>query len=91
MFSWWIDCCFLFISDGMRCCRSDWPGFGLFCCYQPLVNRDNFGLFLFHKFSNFTVPPSPQAALKVEECQKLEELARRRRQENDEIKTQVWG
>ena len=23
-------------SDGMRCCRSDWPGLCLFCCYQPL-------------------------------------------------------
>ena len=24
-----------FTSDGMRCCRSYWPGRCLFCCYQP--------------------------------------------------------
>ena len=23
-------------SDGMRFCRSDWPGLCLFYCYQPL-------------------------------------------------------
>ena len=22
-------------SDGMQCCRSDWPGLFLFCCHQP--------------------------------------------------------
>ena len=50
-------------SNGMRCRRSDWPGLFLFCCYQPLCvvsQQSRFGLFLFHKFSNFTSPP-PQA------------------------------
>ena len=34
--------------DGMRCCRSDWFGLCLFCCYQPLwvVSQQSwFGLF----------------------------------------------
>ena len=26
--------CYLPWSDGMRCCKSDWPGLCLFCCYQ---------------------------------------------------------
>ena len=49
-------------SDGMWCCRSDWPGLCWFCCYQPLcvVSQQGwFGLFLFHKFSNFTLHPPP--------------------------------
>ena len=41
----------------MWCCRSDWPGLCLFCCYNPCVlsatraNRVDLGfLFSFHKF-----------------------------------------
>ena len=37
-------------SDGMRRCRSDWPGLCLFCCYQPLwvVSQQSwFGFFFF--------------------------------------------
>ena len=47
----------------MRCCRSDWPGLCLFCCYQPLCvvsQQSRFGLFLFHKVSNFTRHPQDQ-------------------------------
>ena len=47
-------------SDGMRCCRSDWPVLCLFCCYQPssVVSQQSwFWAFLFHKFSYFTPPP----------------------------------
>ena len=43
-------------SDGMRCCRSDWPGLCLFCCYQPLcvVSQQRwFGLFFC--FINFPI------------------------------------
>ena len=49
MLEWWV-----------RCCKSDWPGLCMFCCYQPfcIVSQQSlFGLFLFHKFSNFTPPP----------------------------------
>ena len=51
-------------SDGMRCCRSDWPGL-CFVVTNPCVlsaNRVDFRLlfFLFHKFSNFTFLPSPR-------------------------------
>mgnify|MGYP003571763443 CR=1 FL=1 len=36
-------------SDGMRCCRSDWPGLCLFCCYQPscVVSQQILGYFGF--------------------------------------------
>ena len=37
-----------FSSYGMRCCRSDWPGLFLFCCYQPscVVSQQSwFGFF----------------------------------------------
>ena len=40
----------------MRCCRSDWPGLCLFCCYQPLcvVSQQRwFGLFFC--FINFPI------------------------------------
>ena len=43
-------------SDGIRCCRSDWPGlcFCVFCCYQPsCVNRVYFGLFFLFVSSIF--------------------------------------
>ena len=36
------------LPDGMRCCRSDWPGLCLFCCEQPscLDSQQNwFGFF----------------------------------------------
>ena len=36
-------------SDGMRYCRSDWPGLCLFCCYYPRVltaNRVDLGFFV---------------------------------------------
>ena len=51
-------------SDGMRCCRSDWPGLCLFNCYQPLCiisQQSWFGVFFFffHKLFNFTPPPPP--------------------------------
>ena len=47
-------------SDGMRCCRSDWPGLCLFCCYQPLcviIQQSWFGFFFC--FINFLIllPP----------------------------------
>ena len=50
------------ISNRMRCCRSDWPGLCLFCCYQPLcvVSQELIWAFLLHQLSNFT-PPPPQA------------------------------
>ena len=57
---------FRFPSHGMRCCRSDWPGLCLFCCYQSscVVSQQSWFLaFLFHKFSNFTPPPPPQLQL----------------------------
>ena len=48
-------------SDGMRCCRSDWPGLCLFC-YHPLciVSQQSWfwAFFLFHKFY-FVLPPPP--------------------------------
>ena len=47
----------LFTSDGMRYCRSNWPGLYLFCCYQPSCCQPTgliLGLFLFHKSSLFT-------------------------------------
>ena len=47
-------------SDGMQCCRSDWPGLCLFWCYQPLcvVSQQSwFWLFLCYKFSNLPPPP----------------------------------
>ena len=46
----------------MRCCRSDWPGLCLFCCYQPLsANRDDLGFFLFFiKFPILPPPPLPR-------------------------------
>ena len=49
----------------MRCCRSDWPGLCLFCCYQPscVVSQQSwFWAFLFHKYSNFTPLPHPQVS-----------------------------
>ena len=52
-------------SDGMRCCRSDWPGLCLFCCYQLLciVSQQSWlgVFFLCHKFSNSTPPPQQDA------------------------------
>ena len=45
-------------SDGMRCCRSDWPGLFLFCCCQPscVVSQQSwFGLFFC--FINFPILP----------------------------------
>ena len=53
----WTDCFIKFPilsppppSDGMRCCRSDWPGLCFCCCYQTLCAVR---LFLFHEISNF--------------------------------------
>ena len=43
-------------SDGMRCCRSDWPGLCLFCCYQPsCVNSQQSWFVLFFCFINFPI------------------------------------
>ena len=46
-------------SDGMRCCRSDWPGLFLFCCYQPLcvVSSQSWFGFCFCFF--YSPPPLP--------------------------------
>ena len=46
----------------MRCCRRDWPGLCLFCSLSIVfsANRVDLAFFLFHKFSNFTPPPSLQ-------------------------------
>ena len=49
-----------FTSDGMWCCRSDWPGLSLFFCYQPswvASQQGWFGPFRFFNFPNFTPPP----------------------------------
>ena len=45
---------FLNPNDGMRCCRSDWPGLCLFCCYQPSCV-----VFVFFCFINFPILPPP--------------------------------
>ena len=53
-------------SDGIQCCRSNWPGLCLLCSYQPLCvfsQKSWFGLFFFHKFSNFTSPPPSPLAI----------------------------
>ena len=50
------------------CCRSDWPGLCLFCCYQPLcvVSQQSwFGVFCF--ISPFYSAPPPRPQLK-ENC-----------------------
>ena len=47
------------LDDGMRCCRSDWPGL-CFVVINPRVlsaNRVDLG-FLFHKFSILPPPPA---------------------------------
>ena len=43
------------LDDGMRYCKSDWPGLCLFFCSQPLWV--DLGFCLFQTFSNFTPPP----------------------------------
>ena len=60
--------------DGMRCCRSDWPGLCLFC-FNPCVCQptEMIWAFLFHKLTNlptniihrifFHFTPPPPAAL----------------------------
>ena len=54
---------FLRWSDGMRCCRIDWPGLCLFCCYQTLcvsqmlANKLDCGLLCFINF--LILPLSP--------------------------------
>ena len=61
------NCQFHSPSDGMRCCRSDWPGlcffFFFFCYNQPscFVRQQRwFWTFcLFYKFSNLPPSPSP--------------------------------
>ena len=61
MFHFFSSYCYIRWSDEMRCCRSDWPGLCLFCCYQPLcvISQQSWfwAFFLFHQFSNFTPPP----------------------------------
>ena len=45
-------------SDGMRCCRRDWPGLCLFCCYQPscfVSQQSGFGSFLCMCFIHFPI------------------------------------
>ena len=44
-------------SDGMRCCRSDWPGLCFFCCYQPLcvVSQQSWFWGVFFFFINFPI------------------------------------
>ena len=60
-----------FTSDGMRCHRSDWPGFCLFCCYQPscVVSQQSwFGLFCFIHFPilpSILLPPPPQSVKRL--------------------------
>ena len=54
-----VEIFFIFVrwSDGMRCCRSDWPEFLLlstFVCCQPTE------LILAYFFFNFTPPPPVQ-------------------------------
>ena len=54
------------MSDGMRCCRSDWPELCLFCCSQPLCyqpKKVDFGSFCFLIFQ--FIPPPPQITTKV--------------------------
>ena len=46
---------FVRLSDGMRYCRSDWPGLCLFCCYQPLCVVLGFFCFII----SFVLPPPP--------------------------------
>ena len=47
-------------SEGIRCCRSDWPGLCLFCCPSCDVSHQSwFGLFLCHKCPLFYPPPPP--------------------------------
>ena len=56
-----------YFHDGMRCCRNDWPGLRLFCCYQPCVSQQSqFGFFCF-MYSNSTPPPplTPQCHLDI--------------------------
>ena len=45
----------------MRCCRSDWPGLCLFCCYQPLCVVSQQSWFGFFYFINFPIllPSTP--------------------------------
>ena len=46
-------------SDGMRCCRGDWP---VFYCYQPSCAVSQHAFFFFsHSFSNFTSPFPPRS------------------------------
>ena len=49
----------------MRCCRSDWPGLYLLCCYQPLwhvsATRVDFGLFFFVSQIFQFYPPPPNS------------------------------
>ena len=56
---------FHFTSDGMRCFRRTGLGFVCFVVINPcvLANGVDFGRFLFHKFSNFTRPPSVPTSL----------------------------
>ena len=42
--------CLTPLPDGMRCCKSDWPGLCLFCCFQPSCA---WAFFLFHKCPSF--------------------------------------
>ena len=47
-------------SDGMRCCRSDWPGLCLICCHQPsrVVSQQSwFGLFISEMFQFYSPNP----------------------------------
>ena len=68
-------CCFCFCfprflftkrwSDGMRCCKSDWSGLCLFCCYNPHVLSANKLIWAF-LFKNFVLlPPSHLALLQI--------------------------
>ena len=55
---------FLLHCDGIRCCRNDWPGLFLFCCYQPscVVSQQSWFWTCFVSFANFTPPPlSPES------------------------------
>ena len=60
----------------MRCCRSDWPGHFLFCCYQPVCcsQQSWFGLFCFINFP-ILPPPPPQVAHKSTTTQLTTDVA----------------
>ena len=63
-------------SDGMRCCRSDWPGLWLFCCYQLscVVSQQSwFGSFFWFKFFPI-LPPPPSYVLQYPTITKKREI-----------------